>query len=218
MAVLSNRAISPNRPSIKYRVYNGTLDWDLGFANLFSSTSYSTFKENLETDASFVDVRDGLGFAQLVNALANLGSAAADVVGLPAITDTPITRPLGVELFQTTGTNKFTQEFRLVVAEQRALRMAVGAHSTRMRNRRSIPQNYFATEFGTDTIATDIAQIAHIFLHSRYDEYAGFANGTWHVTPRFDLTGRRPPRHNKQSADLSHRSRTFSGISEGNRP
>ena len=31
------------------------------------------------------------------------------------------------------------------------------------------PQNYFATEFGTDTIAPDIVQIANIFLHSKYD-------------------------------------------------
>ena len=60
--------------SIKYRVYNGTADWDLGFANFSSVTSYSTFNENLETDASFVDVGGGLGFAQLVNALANLGT------------------------------------------------------------------------------------------------------------------------------------------------
>ena len=98
---------------IKYRAYYGNADWDLGFANFSSITSYSTFDENLETDASFTNVGGGLTFAQLVNALANLGPAAPGVLGLPAITDTPITRPLGVELFQTTGTNKFTQEFRL---------------------------------------------------------------------------------------------------------
>ena len=32
---------------IKYRVYSGNADWDLGFANFASVTSYSTFKENL---------------------------------------------------------------------------------------------------------------------------------------------------------------------------
>ena len=35
----------PEPTHIRYRVYNGTLDWDLGFANLFSSTAYSTFDE-----------------------------------------------------------------------------------------------------------------------------------------------------------------------------
>ena len=191
----------PEPTKIKYRVYSGTLDWDLGFANLMSSTSYSTFKENLETDASFVDVGGGLGFAQLVNALANLGSAAPDVIGLPAITDTPITRPLGVELFQTTGTNKFTQELRLSSPNNDALEWLIGAFYT---HEKSVidPQNYFATEFGTDTIATDVAQIADIFLHSRYEEYAAFANATWHITPRFDLTGGGRLSHNKQSADL----------------
>ena len=53
----------------------------------------------------------GLTFGQLVNALANLGPDAP-ALELPPITDTPVTRPLGVQLFQVTGTDKFTQEFR----------------------------------------------------------------------------------------------------------
>ena len=48
---------------IKYRVYSGTVDWDLGFANLFSSTSYSTFDEKFERDFTFA-------FGPLVNLLA----------------------------------------------------------------------------------------------------------------------------------------------------
>ena len=35
MAVLCSRAINREPTHIKYRVYNGTADWDLGFANLF---------------------------------------------------------------------------------------------------------------------------------------------------------------------------------------
>jgi iron complex outermembrane recepter protein len=188
---------------IKYRVYSGNADWDLGFANFASVTSYSTFKESLETDASFVDVGGGLGFAQLVNALANLGTDVG-LLGLPPnfiITNTPVTRPLGVELFQTTGTNKFTQEFRLASPNNDTLEWLVGAFYT---HEKSIidPQNYFATEFGTDTIAPDISQIANIFLHSKYSEYAAFGNATWHITPRADLTLGGRWAHNKQRADL----------------
>jgi iron complex outermembrane recepter protein len=188
---------------IKYRVYSGNADWDLGFANFASVTSYSTFKENLETDASFVDVGGGLGFAQLVNALANLGTDVG-LLGLPPnfiITNTPVTRPLGVELFQTTGTNKFTQEFRLASPNNDTLEWLIGAFYT---HEKSIidPQNYFATEFGTDTIAPDISQIANIFLHSKYSEYAAFGNATWHITPRADLTLGGRWAHNKQRADL----------------
>jgi outer membrane receptor protein involved in Fe transport len=203
----------PEPTDIKYRAYYGNADWDLGFANFASVTSYSTFKENLETDASFADV-GGLSFSQLVNALANLGPAAPDMLGLPAITDTPITRPLGVELFQTTGTKKFTQEFRLSSPNNDTFEWLLGAFYT---HEKSIidPQNYFATEFGTDTIAPDVDQIANIFLHSKYSEYAGFANATWHATPRFDLTVGGRLAHNKQRADLKISSGLL-GNSEGN--
>src|SRR4029079_9582084 len=204
----------PEPTHIKYRAYYGNADWDLGFANFASVTSYSTFKENFATDASFVDVGGGLGFAQLVNALANLGAAAPDVIGLPAITDTPITRPLGVELFQTTGTNKFTQEFRLSSPNNDSLEWLLGAFYTHEKSKID-PQNYFATEFGTNIIAPDVAQIANIFLHSKYSEYAGFANATWHATPRFDVTVGGRLAHNQQRADLVISSDLL-GNAEGN--
>jgi len=191
----------PEPTHIKYRAYYGNADWDLGFANFSSITSYSTFNENLETDASFTNVGGGLTFAQLINALANLGPAAPGVLGLPAITDTPITRPLGVELFQTTGTNKFTQEFRLASPNNDTLEWLIGAFYTHEKSKID-PQNYFATEFGTDTIAPDVAQIANIFLHSKYTEYAAFGNATWHMSPRADLTVGGRWAHNKQRADL----------------
>jgi outer membrane receptor protein involved in Fe transport len=192
----------PEPTHIKYRVYYGTADWDVGFATLFSSTSYSTFRENLETDASSVDV-GGFNFAQLVNLLANLGPNV-DLIGLPPsfiIADTPVTRPLGVELFQETSTNKFTQEFRVASPNNDTLEWLGGLFYTHEKSAID-PQNYFATEFGTDIIAPDIKQIAHIFLHSTYDEYAGFGNATWHITPRADLTLGGRLAHNKQDADL----------------
>ena len=43
----------PEPTKMKYRVYSGTVDWDLGFANLFSSTAYSTFSEKFQDDNSF---------------------------------------------------------------------------------------------------------------------------------------------------------------------
>ncbi len=186
----------PEPTHIKYRLYYATADWDLGFASLFSETSYSRFREKLETDATFL-------LGQTINLLANLGPDV-DLVGLPPsyiITDVPVTRPLGVELFQTTATNKFTQEFRLASPNNDTLEWLIGAFYTHEKSAID-PQNYFATEFGTDTIAADIKPIAHIFLHSKYDEYAGFANATWHMTPRADLTVGGRLAHNKQRADL----------------
>jgi outer membrane receptor protein involved in Fe transport len=174
----------PQPTHIKYRVYYGTADWDVGFANLFSSTSYSTFKENLETDDTF-------GLAPTVNILANLGFITT--------TGTPVMRPLGVQLFQTTSTNKFTQEFRLSSPNNNTLEWLVGAFYTHEKSGID-PQNLLATEFGTDKVAPDIVPLALIFLKSTYTEYAGFANATWHITPRADLTFGGRLAHNKQSA------------------
>ncbi|HYX46900.1 MAG TPA: TonB-dependent receptor plug domain-containing protein, partial [Sphingomicrobium sp.] len=161
----------PQSTHIKYRVYYGTADWDLGFANFFSSTSYSTFKEKFEADDTF-------GLGPTVNLIASLGPLAA-LFGIPVLADPAVTRPLGVQLFQTTGTNKFTQEFRLASPNNDTLEWLVGLFYTH-ENSAIDPQNIFATEFGTDTIATDVAPLALVTLKSKYDEYAGFANATWH--------------------------------------
>jgi iron complex outermembrane receptor protein len=186
----------PEPTHIKYRVYSGTVDWDLGFANLLSSTAYSTFSEKLQTDATFL-------LGGLVNLLATLGPDV-DLIGLPPnyiIANPAVTRPLGVELFQKTATDKFTQEVQLSSSNSDTIEWLLGGFYTHEKSAID-PQNYFATEFGTDTIAPDVTQIAHIFLHSKYDEYAGFANATWHITPRADLTLGGRLAHNKQRADL----------------
>jgi outer membrane receptor protein involved in Fe transport len=174
----------PEPTHIKYRVYYGTADWDVGFANLYSSTSYSTFKENLETDDTFA-------LGQTINELAKLG--------LITTTGAPVTSPLGLQLFQTTSTNKFTQEFRLSSPSNKTLEWLIGAFYTHEKSAID-PQNLLATEFGTDTVAPDIVPIALIFLKSKYEEYAGFANATWHITPRADLTLGGRLAHNSQDA------------------
>ena len=183
----------PEPTHVRYRVYSGTVDWDLGFANLLSSTSYSRFSEKFTTDGSFL-------LAPLINLVANLGPDAP-LLGLPVIADPAVTRPLGVMLFQTTATDKFSQEVRLSSPNNETFEWLAGLFYTHEKSKID-PQNYFATEFGTSTIATDVAQIAQIFLRSKYKEYAGFANVTWHMTPRFDLTLGGRLAHNKQNANL----------------
>lgn len=178
---------------VKYRVYSGTLDWDLGFANLLSSTSYSTFEEKFQTDFTFA-------LAQTVNLVANLGPLAP-LLGIPTIADPAVFRPLGVQLFQSTSTDKFTQEVRLSSPNNDKFEWLVGAFYTNEESGID-PQNIFATEFGTDTPAAGVDPVALVFLRSRYKEYAGFANGTLHATDRFDVTVGGRIAHNKQKADL----------------
>lgn len=172
---------------IKYRVYYGSADWDLGFANFFSITSYSTFKEQFQIDQTFA-------LGPTVNFIA-MSPVLFPLLGLSA----PATTPFGVQGFQTTSTNKFTQEFRLASPNNDTFEWLLGAFYTHEKSAID-PQNIFATDFGTDHIAAGVDPIALVLLHSKYDEYAGFANGTWHITPRADLTFGGRWAHNKQSA------------------
>lgn len=183
----------PEPTKVKYRVYSGTVDWDVGFANLLSSTSYSTFDEKFERDFTFA-------FGPLVNFLAADPATSEAILGV-AITDVPVTRPLGVQLYQTTSTDKFTQELRLSSPNNETLEWLVGAFYTHEKSAIE-PQNILATEFGTNNPAPDVDPLAEIFLRSEYKEYAAFANATWHIVPRFDLTVGGRVAHNKQDANL----------------
>jgi iron complex outermembrane receptor protein len=162
---------------ISYRLYSATVDWDLGPASLMSSTSYGTFEENL----TFGQDRQ---FASVVTFL--FGDAE--------------TRPLGVVVKQTTATDKFTQELRLASPEDETLEWMVGAYYTKEKSHID-PQDFFATEGNSNTLATDIPRLVEVFLKSEYEEYAGFANLTWHIAPRFDLTFGGREGHNSQFAD-----------------
>ena len=162
---------------IRYRVYSATVDWDLGPASLMSSTSYGTFQENLQRDQAN-----------------SFGGVATFLFG------DPVTRPLSVILRQTTGTDKFTQELRLSSPESESLEWLVGAYYTKEKSRID-PQDFFVVEAGTETIASDIPTFIEVFLRSEYEEYAGFANLTWHLTPRFDVTFGGRQSHNSQFAD-----------------
>lgn len=160
---------------IEYRVFSGTLDWDTALGNVVSSTSYSTFEQDFQFSQS-------LAFAP----------AVSFVFG----------RPLGVLTVQTTATDKFTQELRLASSGDSAFEWLVGAFYTREKSQID-PQDFFAVEAGTDTIAGDIPRLVEIFLRSTYEEYAAFANATWSVTDRFDLTlGGRASRNEQDANQL----------------
>jgi iron complex outermembrane recepter protein len=175
-----DRAASPyhHEPTdIEYRVYSATIDWDFGPVSLMSSSSYSNFKENLQRDFDL----------QLAPAVTFFYGDAVD-------------RPLGVMLRQTTGTDKFTQELRLSSPENETLEWMVGGYYTKEKSRID-PQDFFATEAGTDTLATGVPMLIEVMLRSQYEEYAGFANLTWHIAPRFDLSFGGRQASNDQFAD-----------------
>lgn len=167
----------------KYRVYSGTIHWDLGPASIESVTSYGTFEADFKVDAAIAaNLTGGPPLASLVTFL--FGNAE--------------TRPLSAVLPQTTSTDKFTQELRLVSPKSEAFDWLLGGYYTDEDS--VIEQKILAVEAGTDTVATGVPTLADLSLDSTYKEVAGFANATWHVTPRFDLSLGGRASHNKQVA------------------
>jgi iron complex outermembrane receptor protein len=158
---------------IGYRVYSATLDWDFDGATLESVTSYSEFSEDFQRDSALVDVIGaGVGTAQLLTLL----------YSTPGTTDTL----LSAILDQTTATDKFTQEFRLVSPESDKFEWLLGAYYTDEDS--IIHQEFIAVEPGTNIPVAGIPKEADLSIVSAYEELAFFGNTTWHVTDRFDLS------------------------------
>jgi iron complex outermembrane receptor protein len=173
----------PQPVETKYGVYSGTANWNLGAGNVESVTSYGTFEQDLHLDATIASgLTGGPPLAQLVTLL--FGKDA--------------TRPLSAVLPQTTSTDKFSQELRFVSPANKVFDWLVGAYYTNEKS--EIHQEIHAIEAGSGAIAQGVPDLAVLSLPSRYKEIAGFANSTWHATPRFDLSLGARLSNNKQVA------------------
>ena len=169
---------------IEYRLYSATLDWDFGGFSLQSVTSSSTFEQAFNTDlAANTALTGGVPLAAIATAF--FGDAA--------------TRPLSVIQNQVTATDKLTQEFRLVSADSDSLEWLVGLYYTEEESGIN-PQSFLAVEAGTDTIADDIPSLADASIVSDYEEVALFANATWHISPKFELSFGARQSNNDQTA------------------
>jgi outer membrane receptor protein involved in Fe transport len=160
--------------NIDYKVFSGTINWDFGPVSLQSVTSYSEFSHKFHGDVAVLDVLGtGLGTAQLMTF----------AYSTPGTTDRLLS---GIQQ-QTTATDKFTQEFRLLSPESEHFEWLLGAYYTDEDSGIN-PQSFLAVEAGTDNIAEDIPPLAVVSLDSTYKETALFANATLHITPKFDFS------------------------------
>ena len=99
---------------IEYQLYSATINWDFGAASLQSVTSYSEFEQDFRDDVAANSLLTG----------APLAAVATLVFGDAA------TRPLSAVQDQVTSTDKFTQEVRLVSAENDTFEWLLGAYYT----------------------------------------------------------------------------------------
>jgi iron complex outermembrane receptor protein len=175
----------PELNTVHYQLYNGTLNYNLGFATLTSVTSYATQKQKQISDISTNAAR---GTAQAVYGAAG----TTNTVGLAYQNDISLT--------------KFTQEVRLASADSDSFEWLIGGYYTHEKtrlyqeylpftisNRALIPQ---ATTFAGLTFS----KFVYAQIDATYEEYAAFGSGTLHLGPRFDITAGGRYSHNSQDS------------------
>ncbi|WP_162875595.1 TonB-dependent receptor [Sphingomonas crusticola] len=164
----SRTVAEPN--NMKYRIYNGTVDYDFGPVNLVASSSWGTLDQ--------AQVQDPSGL---------YGPLLTGIFG----------QPLGASLDQNVTQRRFTEEVRLTSSGKNKLEWTLGAFYTRERN--LIDQALNAVDAGTGAEVAALSPLALATVGSRYREYAGFGNVTYHFSRQFDLTVGGRYSHNRQT-------------------
>ena len=166
---------------IDYRVYNSTIDYDFGPVALVSSTSYGTLDQHQIEDASAV-----------------YGPLLSFFFGMP----------LGAGVDQGMKQRRFTQEVRLASTNHGVVQWTIGGFYTHEKN--VLSQDLYGVDAITGAPVSALDGLVIVSLPSRYTEYAGFANATWHVVPKLDLTAGGRWSHNDQS-DVQNTSGLLAG-------
>ncbi len=124
---------------ISYQVYSATMDWDFGPASVQSVTSWGNFEQNFQQDIALGIPLTG-GRPSGVTAFVYFWT------------------PLSAVLPQTTSTDKFTQELRLISDESDKFEWLLGAYYT---NEDSlISQEIFAVTANTEDLAPGLPALA----------------------------------------------------------
>ncbi|QNQ09784.1 TonB-dependent receptor [Sphingomonas alpina] len=173
----------PDSSKVDYRLYNGTLNYDFGVANLTSVTSYGILDQRRVIDNTVV-----------------LGDTVSGVYAAFA----NVTTPLGIVLQADIKQKKFTQELRLASADSDSFEWLIGGYYTR--ETVNLFQRYAPFVLGSKAFidpkltvgGTDFREFLTASLDSVYKEYAAFGSATWHVSSRFDITAGGRYSHNDQ--------------------
>ena len=171
-----------------YRLYSGVVDYDFGWASLVSATSFGKSDQKFSLDAVPI-------LGTTLNFLFGPLNPGGPFAGLK-MTDNII----GPFQNQKTELTKFTQEVRLASPSNDTFEWMVGGYYTHEEG--LIDQFIGAVNYanGQPLGIPLLDDLAELTLESDYKEIAGFANVTWHVTDRFDISGGGRFAKNDQSA------------------
>ncbi|HVN46617.1 MAG TPA: TonB-dependent receptor [Steroidobacteraceae bacterium] len=181
-----------NEPStFKYRIYSGTLNWNVGFGTFSSITSYGTSEQDGLSDVSSLALAPGAGpgtgtygdYATLLNQPLPPGATGAGLAETELI-----------------KIKKWTQEFRLASAAGQTLEWQLGAFYTHESSTldQTLPSFYIPSQ-----AYTALPSLENPSLEALYREYAAFAEVTYHFSPQFDLGVGGRWSENKQSSSES---------------
>ncbi|AKM10892.1 TonB-dependent receptor [Croceicoccus naphthovorans] len=175
---LSRVEFYPESNDVDYRLYNGKLDYDLGFATLSSITSYGELSQTQLTDNT-------VALGRLVT----------------AIYQSPV--DLGFFVQAPLDQTKFTQELRVSSPDSETFEWQFGAYYTDEK----VDLTQYIRTFEVDTaelLSTDLSFFGNfgtLTLDSTYEEIAGFADATFHITPSWEVSGGIRYSHNSQKVE-----------------
>jgi outer membrane receptor protein involved in Fe transport len=146
--------------SINNQIYNATINWNLGFGSLVSSTSYS------ETHPALL---------------------ADDTAVLGALTPLFFGRNLGIAATVTNPVQSLTQEVRLSSPSNQKWEWIAGLyfdHQSADQNEAVVP-----FDLSTGQLLNNLSpNLSTISAATTYREYAGFGDLTYHFTSAFEVT------------------------------
>ena len=189
-----------SRSDVAYRVYSGTVDWEFGGGTTLQSvTSYGTFERDHQEDLADLFVSGAPLSSLLTFVFDDLGTA-------------PIENLLSGIQEQITSTDKFTQEFRLLSSDSDKFEWLVGAYyndedslidqlitTVVPGTNTPVPAGQFPTS-GTVLPTAGLPVAGDVSLATNYKEIALFANATWHLTDKFELSFGARQSDNEQTA------------------
>ena len=159
---LSRTQFRPDHTDTDYRLYNATINWDFGSANLTSVTSFGKLDQGLNFDGTLI-----------------LGGLAQALYGVGGLYEN-----------QTLGQDKFTQEIRLASPSSNKTEWLIGAYYSKEDARlfqEFIPFD-LATLADVSSAFAGFPFLVNLVLDSDYEELAAFGGVTWNLTDRVELS------------------------------
>jgi len=170
------RAVVDTEGSIKYRLVNSSLDWNLGAVSLIATASYGEYRTALASDATetFVPTLRLIGLGGII-------PANAQVIGDVS-----------------PNMDKFTAEARLVSDRLGPIEFVAGLFYTDESN--TYRANFFVNQASGAPLTSPFNVLVRTTTLSDYKEVAAFGNLTFYLTDRFDVTGGLRFARNEQEA------------------